>query len=51
MNSNATLKNSKYAMSNAGFGSDTDSASLLADGCGRDEDHSAKHVTKQTEDL
>ena len=33
-------------MSNAGFGDDTDSASLLADGCGRNEDDSAKHVTK-----
>ena len=33
-------------MSNAGFGNDTDSAGLPADGCGVDEDDSAKHVTK-----
>ena len=51
MNSNATLKDSKLAMSNAGFGDDADSASLLADGCGNDEADSAKHVTKQTEGL
>jgi len=39
-------ENSKLAMSNAGFGNDTDSAGLPADGCGVDEDDSAKHVTK-----
>ena len=39
-------ENSKLAMSNAGFGNDTDSAGLPADGCGLDEDDSAKHVTK-----
>ena len=38
-------------MSNAGFGDDTDNASLLADGCSNDETDSAKHVTKQTEGL
>ncbi|MCR4814104.1 MAG: hypothetical protein K5879_04675, partial [Lachnospiraceae bacterium] len=37
-------ENSKLAMSNAGFGNDTDSAGLPADGCGVDEDDSAKHV-------
>ena len=44
MSSNLTI--STLAMSNAGFGSGTDSASLLADGCDGYEDDSAKHVTK-----
>ena len=44
MSSNLTI--STLAMSNAGFGSGTDSASLLADGCDGYEVDSAKHVTK-----
>ena len=46
MSSNLTI--STLAMSNAGFGAGTDRARLLAKDRGRDEDDSAKHVTKQT---